>query len=143
APIAVTFVGPPAFTDAQIALYERCPRRFFYTHLLEVGGRRMTTAFMGLHDVVQAAVKILAAKSPDEADDAMVAEVFTAIFDSHDVAGHGYAADFRAIGTALVGYFADQRRGKQSIAPQPLRLAVAGGEIVVTPDEILVDETGH
>ncbi len=142
-PIPVRFAGPLSFTEAQIALYERCPRRFFYTHILEVGGRRTTTAFMGLHDVVQATVKILAARPPEEADDAVVAEVFTTLFDSHDVAGHGYAADFRAIGTTLVGYFADQRRGRRSIVPEPLRLVVAGGEIVVTPDEILVDETGH
>ncbi|HZZ31866.1 MAG TPA: ATP-dependent DNA helicase, partial [Phenylobacterium sp.] len=142
-PIPVRFAGPLSFTDVQIALFERCPRRFFYTHILEVGGRRTTTAFMGLHDVVQATVKILAARPPEEVDDAVVAEIFTTLFDSHDVAGHGYSADFRAIGTTLVGYFADQRRGRRSIAPEPLRLVVVGGEIVVTPDEILVDETGH
>jgi hypothetical protein len=142
-PIAVSFAGPLSFTDAQIALYEKCPRRFFYTHILEVGGRRTTTAFMGLHDVVQATVRVLAARSPEDAEDAMVTEVFTTLFDEHEVSQHGYAADFRAIGTQLVAYFADRRRGKRSIDAKPLRLTVAGGEIVVTPDEILVDDQGY
>lgn len=142
-PMKVAFVGPLRFSDGQIALYQKCPRRFFYTHVLEIGGKRTSTAFMGLHDVVQDAIKILAAKSPEEADDAVVAEVFTTLFDAHEVASHGYAADFRALGTQLIGYFADRRRGKASREPPPMRLVVAGGEIVVTPDEILEDETGR
>lgn len=142
-PIKVAFAGPLSFSDGQIALYQKCPRRFFYTHVLEIGGKRTSTAFMGLHDVVQAAIEILAAKSPEEADDAVVAEVFTALFDSHEVATHGYATDFRALGTQLVGFFANRRRGKMTREVTPMRLAVAGGEIVVIPDEILDDATGR
>lgn len=41
------------FTQAQLSLYERCPQRFFYTHVLEVGGRRTTNAFMDMREVVR------------------------------------------------------------------------------------------
>lgn len=142
-PIAITFDGTLRFSDAQIALYEKCPRRFFYTHILEIGGKRTATAFMGMHDVVQNAIKVLAARPPEDADDVIVAEVFAELFDNHEIAGHGYAADFRTIGAKLVDYFADRRRGKTIVDPKPMRLTVAGGEILVTPDEILFDGIGH
>jgi hypothetical protein len=51
-PIAITWQGRPQWTDIQINLFERCPRRFFYTHVLRLGGRRTETAFMKMHNVV-------------------------------------------------------------------------------------------
>ncbi len=141
-PLNVRFVGALSFTENQLELYDRCPRRFFYTHILEVGGRRTATAFMDMHDVVQDVVKRLAARPPHEVDDEVVTEVFAAAFDSHALAAHGYAADFRTIALSLVGYFAESRKGKGSIPAETLKLAVRGGEIVVTPDEVLLDDGG-
>jgi len=142
-PIAVRFEGALSFRETQLELYDRCPRRFFYTHVLDVGGRRTATAFMEMHDIVQEVVGTLSQRSPEDADDIVVAEVFAVAFDGHKLAEHGYAADFRAIAQSLVGYFADSRRGKTTTSPDPLRLAVAGGEIVVTPDEVLIDDRGQ
>src|SRR5262249_40527210 len=45
--------GKLTFTGAQMALYESCPRRFFYTHVLQVGGRRSMTDFMRMHEAVR------------------------------------------------------------------------------------------
>jgi hypothetical protein len=36
-----------------MALYESCPRRFFYTHVLQIGGRRAAADFMRLHEAVR------------------------------------------------------------------------------------------
>ena len=36
--------GDLCFTGPQIALYEKCRRRFFYTHIMQTGGRRTTTS---------------------------------------------------------------------------------------------------
>lgn len=141
-PLAVRFEGTPTFTEHQLELYERCPRRFFYTHVLEVGGRRTATAFMHMHDVVQEVVRTLSAKSPQEADENVVDSLFSAAFDRHKLAAHGYAADFRALARSLVDYFAESRRGKSLALPGPLRLAVPSGAIIVTPDEVLVDGLG-
>lgn len=141
-PIPVRFDGNLTFTEHQLELYERCPRRFFYTHILEVGGRRTATDFMKMHDIVQDVVKALAATPPEAADDAVVADLFAGAFDAHELAGHGYAAEFRAIAHSLVKYFAESRRGKTAAPPEVLRLRIPGGDIVVTPDEVLVDEGG-
>ena len=142
-PLDVHFEGALTFSENQLELYDRCPRRFFYTHILDVGGRRTATAFMEMHDIVQDVVRTLAAKPPQETDDEVVAEVFDAAFDSHALAGHGYAADFRAIARSLVGYFAKSRKGQGSVPPESLTLTVPGGQIVVTPDEVLLDGSGR
>lgn len=42
----------PQWTDIQVNLFERCPGRFVYTHVLRLGGRRTETAFMKMHNVV-------------------------------------------------------------------------------------------
>ncbi len=39
ADIVLAIDGGLRFTGPQLALYERCPRRFFYTHILQVGWR--------------------------------------------------------------------------------------------------------
>ncbi|HFE44603.1 MAG TPA: ImmA/IrrE family metallo-endopeptidase, partial [Nannocystis exedens] len=53
ADIVLAIDGGLRFTGPQLALYERCPRRFFYTHILQVGGRRTTTPFMQMHEAVR------------------------------------------------------------------------------------------
>ncbi|NYS36617.1 DNA helicase UvrD, partial [Streptococcus danieliae] len=47
--ITVALSGKPRFSSDAVALYESCPRRFLYTHLLQVGGRRRMSSFMQMH----------------------------------------------------------------------------------------------
>ena len=49
-PINIVFEGRPIFTGGQILQYNKCPRRFFYSHLLRVGGKQTETAFMRMHN---------------------------------------------------------------------------------------------
>jgi hypothetical protein len=51
--IPVTFSGTPRFSSEAVALYESCGRRFLYTHLLQVGGRRRMSAFMLMHEAIR------------------------------------------------------------------------------------------
>lgn len=141
-PIPIRFEGGLSYTEGQLAQYDRCPRRFFYTYILQVGGRRSTTAFMDMHDVVGTVVASLATRPPGELTAAEVAETFEAAWAAHRVAGHGYATDFQAIARSLISYFVDSRTGHRLEPPAPMRLAVPGGEVVVTPDEILVAPNG-
>ncbi|MDB5481149.1 MAG: putative ATP-dependent helicase, partial [Caulobacteraceae bacterium] len=142
APIPIRFQGRLSYTEAQLAQYDRCPRRFFYTYVLQVGGRRSTTPFMDMHEVVGGVVATLATRPPGELTTAEVAETFEAAWAAHRVSGHGYADDFQAIARSLVSYYVDSRTGQRLEPPGPLRLAVPGGEVVVTPDEILVAPDG-
>jgi superfamily I DNA/RNA helicase len=151
------------YTDAQIALYERCGRRFFYTHVLELGGRRTTTAYMRLHEAVRAVVYDLidgaitagiatdstasggtvseAAAIEDllhEAIERQLAEAFAA----QDLDGHGYAADYRALARGMTRYFLAARAGHTPAARDAVTLTFGDDEIVVRPDDVLLRADG-
>ena len=132
-PIPLTIDGPFAFSNHQLALFERCPRRFLYTHILEIGGRRTETAFMQLHVAVQ---KVIDANGPlpdgsPSMEDLKVA--LEGVWENHGPASHGYDEDYKRIAWQLIRFYADI---VSDIAAHPvpqLRLPVAGGEIVITP----------
>ena len=50
--IPVVFSGTPRFSSDAVGLYESCARRFLYTHLLQVGGRRRMSSFMQMHEAI-------------------------------------------------------------------------------------------
>ncbi|MGY3404936.1 hypothetical protein ACVWZV_001049 [Bradyrhizobium sp. GM5.1] len=56
-PIPIEIDGAVSVSAFQIGLYASCQRRFFYTHVLNVGGRRTPTPFLQLHDAVRAVFK--------------------------------------------------------------------------------------
>ena len=49
-PIEITFGPDWILSDRRLELYQKCPRRFFYTHVLGLGGARKATAFARTHD---------------------------------------------------------------------------------------------
>jgi hypothetical protein len=49
-------------TDQRLASYEKCPRRFFYTHVLGLGTARRTTPFTKAHDCLYHLIEWLAEK---------------------------------------------------------------------------------
>lgn len=140
APVPVAFPTGILLTDHKLGLFERCPRRFFYTHVLEVGGRRTETPFMQMHGAVRTVCDWLradpsAAPSPAEID-ARLAEAW----DQQRLGDHGYSGDFKVIAKQLVGFFVESRAGFGKLPPSEMRLAVSGGEIVVRPDEVLTKD---
>ncbi len=141
-PVLLTIDGPFTFTDHQLALYERCPRRFLYTHILEVGGRRTETAFMKLHVAVQKAIDAsgpVAGKSPSIEE--MKASL-EADWESHIPADHGYGEEYKRIAWQLIRFYADLVSGMTALPVPQLRLPIAGGEIVVTPHHVASESDG-
>ncbi|MCE9567299.1 MAG: UvrD-helicase domain-containing protein [Planctomycetes bacterium] len=133
-PVPLTFDGPFAFTDHQLALYERCPRRFLYTHILDVGGRRNETAFMQLHAAVQKVIDGIGGKEPSLAELTASLDVLWA---NHGPTDHGYEKEYKRIAVQLLSFYSETALGSE-IQPVPLlRLAVPGGEIVIRPDQVL------
>ena len=137
APLAITWQGRPQWTDIQVNLFERCPRRFLYTHVLRLGGRRTETAFMKMHNVVSDVFEWL--KREHETTSPSVDELaarFEEAWRSKGATGHGYAEDYRSIGKRLVDFLIESRnRGVAAPAP-PISLGWAEGEILVSPDGV-------
>lgn len=136
-PFAITWQGRPQWTDIQINLFERCPRRFLYTHVLRLGGRRTETAFMKMHNVVSDVFEWL--KREHKTTSPTVDELATRFEEAWRAKGateHGYAEDYRRIGKRLVDFLIESRsRGVAAPAP-PISLGWAEGEILVSPDGV-------
>ena len=133
--------GRLRFGAPQIALYESCPRRFFYTHVLQAGGRRIATAFMHLHEAVRVVVEtVIASDTPvterdlEDRTDAALAE--------EGLGEHGYRAEFRNLALAMLRFFLANRATAVAEVPVALSLNFGGEEIIVRPDEVLVRPDG-
>ncbi|MHC2708559.1 superfamily I DNA/RNA helicase [Bradyrhizobium diazoefficiens] len=133
--------GKLRFGAPQIALYESCPRRFFYTHVLQVGGRRTATAFMYLHEAVRSVVEAIVASEEILSEQALLDRTDAALA-GEGLADHGYRADFRDLALEMLRFFLDDRAGAVAEPPVGLILNFGGEEILVRPDEVLVRSDG-
>lgn len=138
APVDVMFNPGLTITQAQLALYERCPRRYFYTHVLRVGGRRVSTAFMDMHEVVR---KVTSTLSSDPALPS-TADAVRTLLDLHwaasPLAAIPVEAGYRRVADELLAFFLLSRAGRTSGPPE--RLSFAAGTATVTVD---ADETSN
>lgn len=134
--------GGLRFSAHQIALYESCPRRFFYTHILQVGGRRKTTPFMQMHEAVRSVFQaVISGAAPIMSEDEL-AQRLAAAFTVHGLADHGYVADYNDFALTMVRYFIASREGHGSEAPTALSLSFGDEQIIVRPDDVLVRPDG-
>lgn len=136
AQIPVTFSGAPRFSSEAVALYESCGRRFLYTHLLQVGGRRRMNAFMLMHEAIREVYRKVVAQGTASTDqcDALLSEAFV----THGLHDHGYVNEYRSMASAMLGYFMESRAGAQVEVPTALRITFDNHEVEVRPDEVLV-----
>lgn len=142
--VRITWEEKPAWTDSQVNLFERCPRRFLYTHVLRLGGRRTETPFMKMHNVVSDVFEWL--KSEHETTSPTVAELaarFDEAWCAKGATEHGYADDYRRIGKRLVDFLIESRSSGTRVAATPVSLGWAEGEILVKPDGIAHGASGQ
>lgn len=133
--------GRLRFTAPQIALYESCPRRFFYTHVLQVGGQRTSTAFMHLHEAVRTVVDaVIASDTPVTEQD--ISDRIDAALVSQGLDNHGHRAEFRDLALVMLRFFLRSRAGAVAEPPVVLSLTFGGEEVFFQPDEVLVRPDG-
>lgn len=134
--IAVALSGTPHFSSDAVALYESCARRFLYTHLLQLGGRRRMSSFMQMHEAIREVYRAVVAKGSAPAGE--LDDLLSNAFVIHGLHEHGYVDDYRAMATTMLQYFLDSRAGAQVEAPTALHISLDDFEVTVRPDEILV-----
>jgi superfamily I DNA/RNA helicase len=123
-------------TDATLRLYEQCPRRFLYTHVLGLGGAQKDTAFTRTHESLYAFMQWLsAARLSGAIGEDMALGEFERIWQVNGPTDHAFAADYRCLADrlvrALVRLGAEQRFRKA----EPLALDFPHGRVLVQPDE--------
>ncbi|PFH10130.1 superfamily I DNA/RNA helicase [Collimonas sp. PA-H2] len=133
--------GGLSFAAYEISLYQSCERRFFYTYVLKIGGRRTPTPFMLMHDAVrtvyQAMVKGGATTS--ESQDEYLNQAFIV----SGLAEHGYVGDYLTLAKHMVSYFSSIRESHTAEPPVGLSLTFGEERIVILPDDVLVAPDGR
>lgn len=140
-PIEVIFEEVPSFTGHQIQLYEKCPRRFFYTHLLKVGGRQTETSFVRMHNAVRVVVEWMVTQDPLSVDVAETEQRLIAAFDAAQFS-EDERPDYLDIAKSLLSALHLNRAGQERRPVAELSFLTPHGRVVVNPDEALVDRDG-
>lgn len=127
--------GIARISPSELATYEKCPRRFFFAHVLQVGGRRAESPLMRMHNAVQGVVDELTSRLNDEPSEAELAAIMDKAWMENGPADHGYAAEYRQISDELLSFFRLLRTGEKRRAPTPISLKFGEAEIVVSAHE--------
>jgi superfamily I DNA/RNA helicase len=138
APLPVTFMSPLTAGLSQLEGYDKCPRRFLYTHVLDIGGKRRSTRFTAMHDVVQATINRLCAVECEVEPGALYDEIWA----QAEIAGDTYAADFKDMGRSLVDAFIQSRGGRAGAPVFDMARAAGIGTLRGRPDEVLTGAGG-
>lgn len=140
--INLSIDGGMLFKAHQIALYELCPRRFFYTHLIQVGGKRTTTAFMQMHDAVRITVQAVVNGEVPTADPSWLENKLVEEFAKQGLMEHGYEGDYRKLALAMLGYFLSSREKHSAAELGALRINFGREQLVILPDDVLIRADG-
>lgn len=137
APIPISWPDALHVTDSRLKLYDKCPRRFFYTHLLGLGGARRPTAFSRTHDCLYELIRWMAAARPVEEPTADAAELeFERIWKERGPVDHAFAADYRRLASRLVTALVRSGAGRRFREAAPLAIDFPNGRVIVEPNEM-------
>lgn len=137
-PIAVMRADGWHVTDGQLKLYDKCPRRYFYTHVLGLGSARKSTPFSRTHDCLYELISWLSETrlSADPTVDA--AEVqFEEIWQQRGPVDHGFVADYRRLASRIIRALVNAGAGRRFRQAEPLAIDFPSGRVIVEPNEIV------
>lgn len=127
--VDVRFEETVTLTPGQLALYDKCPRRFLFTHVLKLGGRRTESAFMQMHAAVQRAIDVLLTDPSNEIPD------FDEHWQARGPADNPNAEDYKVAGRRLFNILIALRMGDKRLTPRDLEIDMGAAKIMVKPDD--------
>ncbi len=136
-PTPVQFIAPFGVTLWQLEGYNRCPRRFLYSYVLDIGGKRERTRFTAVHDVVQQVISQICAGQDANAAQAL----FDRLWAEADSQPDDFSTDYHQMGSGLVAAFVRSRQGRQALPGTPLVHGVKSGTLHIDLDELLIGDS--
>lgn len=135
--VALTFPDDWECTHEHVTSYQKCPRRFFYTHVLGIGTARRITDFERTHACIYRFIDWLGeTRVSGTPDHAAAVAAFEAIWADKGPLDSAYAADYHALAGRLVMALVDAGAGRRFREAAPLVINYANGTVVLTPDEV-------
>jgi hypothetical protein len=136
-PIVVHGAADRHVTDSHLSLYEKCPRRFFYTHVLGLGGKKKSTAFSQTHDCIFDLIRWLSdARRAGEPSLAEAEKAFDEIWKIRGPVGHGFAEDYRRLALRLVAALIRAGAGRRFCDSESIAIDLPDGRVMVAPNEL-------
>ncbi|MEP7240054.1 MAG: 3'-5' exonuclease [Devosia sp.] len=136
---AVEVVRPADFevTDSRLASYLTCPRRYFYTHVLGLGGGKRPTAFTKTHQCLYELIEWLHQEQLSGTPTLADAEArFEEIWNESDMVGTPAAADYRRLASGIVSALMRSGEGRTFREGKTIAIDLEAGRIVIEPDAI-------
>lgn len=144
AALEVISAGPTPFTVAQVSLYKKCARRFFYTHVIRIGGHRVETGYMRMHESVRAAVQdVVKSESVADVKDEELVQAITEAFRREELDDPDAIVELHDAALRMVRYFYSTRRSHTAVSPAMLKIQIGDQELTFQPDDVLVAPTGE
>lgn len=118
--------------------YGRCPKRFFYTHVLGLRTARKRTAFTETHDCLYRLMDWLEDARKSQVPTVQEVEAaFEEIWKEDGPGDHAFAGDYRALALRLIDVLVGAGDGLKFLEREPLTVDLGEGRVVVEPDEIV------
>ena len=135
-PIEITYGPDWILSDRRLELYQKCPRRFFYTHVLGLGSARKATAFARTHDCLYQLIGWMSqARLEGDPAEADAEAAFESIWQDRGPKDHAFAGDYRQLASRLVGALVRSGAGRRFQKSEPLAIDFPNGRVVVEPNE--------
>ena len=142
-PVELTIADDWARTHRHVSSYEKCPRRFFYTHVLGIGAARRTTPFERTHACIYEFIDWLAEQRVNTSPTLAAAQAaFDEIWVARGPTESGYAADYRKLAGSLVEGLIKAGAGRRFREALPLAINYRKGTIMLKPDEVAERDDG-
>lgn len=136
-PLEIAWPSDWAMTDSRLSSYEKCPRRFLYTHVMGLGGARKTTAFSRTHDCLYDLLRWIAnARRMGEPGLDEAEAAFEAIWQVRGPTDHAFAADYRRLASRLIAALVKAGAGYRFRDAQSIAIDFPNGRVLVEPNEL-------
>jgi hypothetical protein len=134
--IAVSFQATWPITDRRLVSFEKCPRRFFYTHFLGLGNARKPTAFSQTHDCIHELIRWLATTRISGSPTVEMAQAqMDKIWEARGPVGHAFAQEYRQLATAMAISLISFGKDRIFTKAEPIPINFPNGQIIVEPNE--------
>ncbi|MGL6097549.1 MAG: UvrD-helicase domain-containing protein [Fimbriiglobus sp.] len=137
-PQTIQVVRPPDWhlNHVQIGLYDGCPLRYFYTHVLRLGNAKQATAFSLTHECLYELIEWLTAARLNGTPTLEEAEAaFEAIWQVRWPAGRAYTAEYRKLASSLIATLVRAGAGRRLQPTAPIVITFPNGRVHLHPDE--------
>ena len=135
--VSISLPSDWLLTDSKLTTFEKCPRRFFYTHVLGLRSARKGTAFSRTHDCLYELISRIHAKrlvgAPTQAEILLELEE---IWTKSGPTGHAYEKEYRALAERLAEVLLAVGADRAFHDVNPLPVDLPTGRIWVEPSDV-------